>query len=107
MFGNDRANDRHKAAEFGISFDSTGNDYRRSHYDRLPEPRCRPPSASAGDSGERAKAAHEDAGSTALSELGVSFDGKYYRFAGLRYARFADARDNALRAQDTVSSQSG
>jgi hypothetical protein len=42
-----------------------------------------------------------------LSELGVSFDGKYYRFAGLRYARFADARDNALRAQDTVSSQSG
>ena len=97
MFGNDRGSDRHKAVEFGIGFDNTGDDYRRPHNDRFPDTGVDTSSAASGKN---------EASAGTMSELGISFDGKYYCFEAHRFERFTEARDCALFAQDRVSNRS-
>lgn len=96
MFNNDRADDRHKAAELGISFDSRGDHYREYLDERHDESRAAHRTAS--DVEPEWLEANEptEAEQVLMAELAISFDGRYYRYADYRYARFADARDYAI-----------
>ena len=96
MFNNDREDDRHKAAELGISFDSRGNHYREYLDERHDQTRGSRQTASDVEPEWLSANEPSEAEQAQMAELGISFDGRHYHYGDYHYECFADARDYAI-----------
>lgn len=118
MFSNDREDDRHKAVEFGISFDGRSQHYREYLGDKLADPlnlaerEAARPNARTGSAVEPewlAVQVHEPtaAEQVEMMELSITFDGRHYRYDDYYYERLADARQCALSSRMNINTGSG
>ena len=104
MFNNDREDDRHKAAELGISFDSRGSHYREYLDERHDEARGSRRTASDVEPEWLSADELSEAEQAQMSELGIRFDGRHYHYGDYHYERYADARDYAILSNPQLNS---